>query len=173
MRVLKGGIVQEPKRERVFSLHITAKDIAIICLSSFLGIYVIGILVTHDIAFGIMVALSSAIWTLATRCLTYNPHKYVNNAQWDEECIEYDKVPRVDRLLRGVMNIIMLFFGLLMVDRSALIRISSDGEHHKIVDFSESPHIETAGWILVSLSLYLLISPLVYWAKDKIKGRIR
>jgi len=159
--------MQDTKKERVLSLRVTAKDIAIMLLSSFLSIFVMGMIITHDIAFGICVALSAILWTLVTRCLTYNPHKYVDSYKRDEED-EY--VPRVDRILHVVINIIALYFGLLMIKRSALIQINSDGEHHKLVDFSESPHIETAGWILVSASLYLIISPIVCWVINKIKG---
>jgi len=160
-------MVGKPKNERVFSLSITAKDIAIMVVSSCFGIVLLGILVTHDIAFGIIVALFSIAWTLTTRCLTYNPNKYLESKEEEEDLYE-EPISGHDALLHFVINLLTLSLGMLMIGRSSLLWVSADGEHHEILNFIESNHIETAGWLLVTTSLFFIIRPVFLWIRSKV-----
>jgi len=162
--------MNKKQKEKVFTLSVTAKDVAIMVLSSSLAIFVFGIVITHDIAFGILIALMSIVWTLATRCLNFNPSRYVKSIMEEKEEGKFidESISGHDHILHFVINLIAMSLGMLMIGRASLLWVSLDGEQHEILNFSESNNIETAGWILCTASLYLVVRSIILYVKKKI-----
>lgn len=158
--------------ERVFSLKITKKDFLIISLCAVMSIIGIGEFITHDLAFGLLIAIISMVFYITTRCSYFNPKKYSESRQ-----IEYRESRLESKNSGSFMNfitsILMLEIGATILNKTDIWFVYSNGNESPIITFSDMEHSATCGWIFISLSLlfaYLALKPIFVVLKNKLFG---
>lgn len=168
------------KRERVFTFHAGPKDIAVLVVCWVLAIPVLGIIATHDIAYGMLVGFMSSAYYIAACCMYFNPDKY---KQRQEDAVEDDEIADESEDYGGfrdwMLTILSAMFALVlggwMIEKADVLVIPTNGhDAREMFTFSDMDHAETAGWILYSAGWLLLwwrFWPLVKRGYRRLRGR--
>ena len=167
-------------KERVFSLTVRPKDYAVMILSSALSIVVMGIILTRDVTFGILIAFASVVTYGATCCLYFNPNKHTQQNQSSQE--PEDNAGATNRHQRTtntaltdlILSVILLLLGKLMLTKSDVWVVTGSGDSSPILTFGDMRHSSTCGWIIISGSVYFLLlalAPLLKWLRHQFKSR--